>query len=157
MKLYLRKMPGGTLVADNDETAAFLQKKKVGAVLSGDFTEPRNYKFHRKIMALFKCCFDHFTELHDWNVQYRGMKVEPSFEMFRKQLTILAGHYEASYDIKGNIRLEAKSLSFANCSEEEAERIYSDVIGAALKQVFKFKVSEKQLRNMVDDILHFDG
>ena len=42
MKLYLRKMPGGTLVADNDETAAFLQKKKVGAVLSGDFTEPRN-------------------------------------------------------------------------------------------------------------------
>lgn len=155
MKLYLRKMPGGTLVADNDETAAFLQKKKVGAVLSGDFTEPRNYKFHRKIMALFKCCFDHFTELHDWNVQYRGMKVEPSFEMFRKQLTILAGHYDASYDIKGNVRMEAKSLSFASCTEEEAEKIFSDVITAALKHVYKATMTEAQLRKMVDEIIGF--
>lgn len=155
MKLYLRKMPGGTLVADNDETAAFLQKKKVGAVLSGDFTEPRNYKFLKKTHCLFRCCFEHFTELHDWSQQYRGMKVEPSLEMFRKQLTILAGHYTASYDIRGNVRLEAKSLSYANCSEEEAERIYQDVITAALNHVYKHKMTEAKLRAMVDDILAF--
>lgn len=155
MKLYLRKMPGGTLVADNDETAEYLQKKKVGAVLSGEFTEPRNYKFLQKTMCLFRCCFEHFTELHDWNQQYRGMKVEPSIEMFRKQLTILAGHYTASYDIRGNVRLEAKSLSYANCTEKQAEQIYKDVITAALKHVYKAAMTEAQLRKMVDDIIGF--
>ena len=154
-KLYLRKIPGGMLVPDNDETAEWLQKVKTGDVLGGEFSRPRNYKFHRKMMALFKVCFDYFTDQHEWNVQYRGMKVEPSFDLFRKQLTILAGHYNATYDIRGNVRLEAKSLSFANCSEEEAEKIYQDVITAALKQVFKFSISEEQLRKIVDDILAF--
>ena len=155
MKLYLKKMPGGTLVPDNEETAAWLQKKKVGAVLAGEFKEPRNYKFLQKTHCLFKVCFDYFTEIHEWNVQYRGMKVEPSIEMFRKQLTILAGHYTATFDIRGNVKLEAKSLSFANCTEEEAERIYQDVISAALKHVYKQTMSEAKLRSMVDDILAF--
>lgn len=154
-KLYLKKLPGGALVADNDETAEWLQKMKTGEVLAGEFARPRNYKFHKKLMALFGICFDYFTDQHDWNVQYKGMKVEPSFDMFRKQLTILAGHYTASYDVRGNVKLEAKSLSFANCSEEEAERVYSDVINASLRQVFKFKISEEQLRKTVDDILAF--
>jgi len=154
-KLYLKKLPGGALVADNDETAEWLQKMKIGEVLAGEFARPRNYKFHKKLMALFGVCFDYFTDQHDWNVRYRGMKVEPSFDMFRKQLTILAGHYTASYDVRGNVKLEAKSLSFANCSEEEAERVYSDVINASLRQVFKFKISEEQLRKTVDDILAF--
>ncbi|MND38629.1 hypothetical protein D3C76_47640 [compost metagenome] len=148
-------MPGGVLVPDNDETADWLQKKKTGAVLCAEFTQPRNYKFLKKMMALFHCCFDHFTDQQDWSQQYRGMKIEPSFDLFRKQLTILAGHYDATYDIRGNVRLEAKSLSFANCTEEEAERIYQDVISAAIKQVFKFTISEEQLRKTVEDILAF--
>lgn len=155
MRLYLRKVAGGALIPDNEETAELLNKLPLGQVLSGEYTRPRNYKFHKKIMALFQVCFEHFTDQYEWNVQYKGMKVEPSFDMFRKQLTILAGHYTASFDVRGKVRLEAKSLSFANCSEEEAEQIYSDVINAALKQVFKFKVSEKTLREMVDNIIGF--
>lgn len=155
MKLYLRKVGGGALIPDNDETAEWLQKLPLGQVLGGEFSRPRNYKFHKKLMALFKVCFDHFTDQYEWNVKYRGMKVEPSFDMFRKQLTILAGHYDATYDIMGRVRLEAKSLSFANCSEEEAEKIYSDVINAALKQVYRRSISEAQLRKIVDDIIGF--
>lgn len=155
MKAYFKKMPGGVLVPDNDETAEWLQKVKTGDVLGAEFARPRNYKFLKKTMVLFRVCFDHFTEHLDTGLEYRGMKVEPSFEMFRKQLTILAGHYIATYDIRGNVRLEAKSLSFASCSEEEAERIYSDVINAALKQVYRKGISEKELRRIVDDILAF--
>lgn len=151
-RLYFKKIPGGLVPAD-EEAAEWLQKIRTGDAVAGDFVRPRNYKFLQKTMCLFRVCFDHFVDTHEWNQQYRGMKVEPSFELFRKQLTILAGHYEATYDIRGNVRLEAKSLSFANCSEEEAQRIYQDVITAALKQVFKFKISEEQLRKTVDDIL----
>lgn len=155
MKVYFRKVQGGVLVPDNEETAAWLQKKKPGTVLAGEFSQPRNYQFLKKMMALFGCCFDYFKDNQDWAVEYKGQKVEPSFDLFRKQLTILAGHYEATYSINGEIRLEAKSLSFANASEEEVERIYSDVINAAIKHVFKLTIDEALLRKMVDDILAF--
>lgn len=154
-RLYFKKLPGGYLAPADDEAAEWLQKIKTGDAVAGEFVRPRNYKFHRKLMALYGVCFDYFTEQHEWNVQYRGMKVEPSFDMFRKQLTILAGHYTASFDIRGNVKLEAKSLSFANCTEEEVEKIFQDVITAALRQVFKFQISEEQLRKTVDDILAF--
>lgn len=155
MKLYFRKIAGGTLVPDNDETAEWLQKVKTGDVLGGEFSRPRNYKFLQKTMCLFRVCFDHFTEHLNTGLEYKGMKAEPSFERFRKDLTIMAGHYTATYDIRGNVRVEAKSLSFANCSEEEAEQIYSDVINAALKHVYRKTMSEKQLRKIVEDIIGF--
>ena len=163
MKCYFRKMPDGALVADNDETSDWLRSIKSGAILGGDFPDgddekihrPRNYLFLKKTMCLFRVCFDYFTENHEWNQTYKGIAIEPSFEMFRKNLTILAGHYTATYDIRGDVRLEAKSLSFAKCTEEEAGQIYSDVINAALKQVYSLSMTEDQLRKLVDEILRF--
>lgn len=154
-KIYLRKVQGGLLAPADDDAAEFLQKQKLGEPFSAEIVRPRNYKFHKKMFALYSVCFDHFVEHHDWNIQFRGMKIEPSRDLFRKQLTIMAGHYDATYDIKGNVRVEAKSISFASCSEEEFERIYSDTINAALKHVYKETMTEEQLRIVVDDILRF--
>lgn len=153
-RLYFKKMPGGLVPAD-DEAAEWLQKIKTGDAVAGDFVRPRNYKFHAKLICLYRVAYDYFADHLDGGMQYKGQKCTPSFDRFRRDLTILAGHYSATYGIKGDVRLEAKSISFANCSEEEAERIYSDVIDAAIKQVFKMNVSEDQLRQMVDNLLHF--
>lgn len=156
MRCYFRKMPGGTLVPDNDETVEYLQKIKTGAVLRGEFVQPRNYKFLQKTMCLFKYCFDVFSEqMEESQVEYKGMKAEPSLDRFRKDLTILAGHYTATYDITGALKLEAKSLSYGKCTEQEAERIYSDVINAALKQVFKLSMTEDELNKIVDQLLGY--
>lgn len=155
MKLFLRKMSDGALVADDNETSDWLQKIKIGAVLGGDFAQVRNYLFLQKTMCLFRLCFDRFVENHEWNQTYKGIAVEPSFDMFRKNLTILAGHFTPTFDIKGNLKLEAKSLSFAKCTEAEAEKIYSDVINAALKQVYSLSMTEDQLRKLVSDILRY--
>lgn len=156
MKGYFRKMPGGLLVPDNDETAAYLQKIKTGAVLSGEFVQPRNYKFLQKTMCLFQYCFDVFAEqMEESHLEYKGQKAEPSLDRFRHDLTILAGHYTATYDITGKVKLEAKSLSYGKCSEAEAERIYNDVINAALKQVFKLSMTEDELKTIVDQILGY--
>jgi hypothetical protein len=67
----------------------------------------------------------------------------------------LAGHYTATFDITGALKLEAKSLSYGKCSEQEAEKIYSDVINAALKQVFKMTMTEQELKTTVDQILGY--
>jgi hypothetical protein len=155
VKLYVRKVQGGVLVPDNDETAEWLQKVKNGEALAAEITRPRNYKFFKKMFALARVCFDYFVEQYDTGLEYKGMKAQPSFERFRKDMTILAGHYDATYDINGRVRLEAKSWSWANCSEEEQQQIYSDFINVALKKVFRMSVSEEQLRKMVDDILAF--
>lgn len=149
-------MPGGMLVPDNDETAEYVQKIKAGAVLSGEFKQPRNYRFLQKTMVLFNYCFDHFADrMGEVGLEYKGQRAEPSKERFRKDLTILAGHYSVTFDIQGKVKLEAKSLSFASCSEEEAERIYSDVINAALKHVVTVGFTEQELRETVDGLLRF--
>lgn len=156
MKAYFRKLPGGMLAPDNDETVEYLQKVKTGAVVSGEFVQPRNYKFLQKTICLFRYCFDHFAEtMAGAELDYKGMKAAPSFDRFRYDLTILAGHYTATFDILGNLKLEAKSLSYGKCSEDEAERIYSDVINAALKQVFKLSMTEQELKKTIDTILGY--
>ncbi len=149
-------MPGGVLVADNDDTAEYVQKIKVGAVVSGDFAQPRNYKFLQKTMVLFSYCYDHFADrMGEVGLEYKGQRAQPSKERFRKDLTILAGHYNVTYDIMGKVKLEAKSLSYGSCSEQEAERIYSDVINAALKHVVNVGFTEQELRDTVDGLLRF--
>lgn len=156
MKGYFKKLPGGMLAPDNDETVEYLQKVKTGAVVSGEFVQPRNYKFLQKTICLFRYCFDHFAEtMAGAELDYKGMKAAPSFDRFRYDLTILAGHYTATFDILGNLKLEAKSLSYGKCSEDEAERIYSDVINAALKQVFKLSMTEQELKKTIDTILGY--
>lgn len=154
-KLYLKKLPGGALVADNDETAEWLQRKKAGTVLSAEFKEPRNYKFLKKMHALFQLAYEYFGDNIACELEYKGQKVRPCYDRFRKELVILAGHYEPVFNIKGELRLEAKSISYAKCTEEEAERIFSDCINAALKHIYRFVVDEEQLRKMVDDLLAF--
>lgn len=154
MKLYLKKAQGGVLVPDDDEAVEWLQGVKNGTVLSAEVVRPRNYKFLRKVHALCRVSFDHFTEHLD-GAEYKGMKVEPAYERFRKDMTILAGYYTATFDINGNTRLEAKSWSFANSSEEEMQAIFSSLINVALKKIFKGCITEEKLRQIVDEIMSF--
>ncbi len=156
MKLYLRKLPGGMLVADDDESAAKLQKLPAGVGLGVSLKEERNYKFLQKTMTLFTYCFEHFSEaMEDCHLEWRGMKAAPCKEEFRKNLTILAGHYTVTITIAGKVKPVAKSLSYENCTEEEAQQIYNDVINAALKYVYQLRVSEQELKKIVDTILGY--
>lgn len=154
MKLYLRKIQGG-LIPDDEETAEAIKKIKIGDVVHGEFTKPANYKFFKKMHALVRLTFDRFTENLDLGMEYRGMKVEPSYEMFREQMTILAGFYTAHYDINGSVKVSAQSWAFGKMSEEEREKMYSALINVALRKFFAADLTEKQLREIVDQIMGF--
>lgn len=154
MKLFLRKIQGG-LIPDDEETAEAIKKIKIGDVVHGEFTKPANYKFFKKMHALTRLTFDRFTENLDIGLEYKGMKAEPSYERFRKEMTILAGYYTATYDIHGNVRVEAKSWSFGNMSEEEREAMFSALINVSLRKFFGAQLTEQKLRELVDQVLGF--
>lgn len=153
----LIKSPTGALVPFSEEDAAGLRKIKTGAPVRCEITQVRNPAFHRKFFALIKFLFDIWAERVPRKT-YKGVEVQPSIERFRKDLTILAGRYVAHYNIRGEVRLEAESISFASMGQEEFETLYSSVIDVALKKVIDAPdLTPDRVRNLVDQLMAYDG
>lgn len=141
----------------SEQDAEKIRRVKMGAAVRVKMRHQRNYKLLQKTMVLFQCAYEHFCEYGIVDLEYKGQKVMPSFDRFRKDLTILAGHYTSTFNIRGEVRLEANSLSYSECSEEEALKIYSDVLSAAIKNVYKYNTTEENLKRMVEQLSQFDG
>lgn len=156
-ELVMIRQPGGALVPATDEDAEALRKIKAGAAVRVDVKQIRNYKFLQKWFTLAKYAFDLWVERVPPK-EYKGRPVKPSFDRFRKDLIILAGHYDATFNAKGEIRLEAKSISFASMGEDEFEKLYSDTIDVVLQKILTgTKLTEDQLRNHVEAVLAYSG
>lgn len=155
MELIVEKCIDGSLRPATEEDAEKLTRFRVGVGVKVKMAQARNYAFLKKTMVLFQVAFDYYCEHGIGTMEYRGQKVEPSKERFRKDLTILAGHYTPTFDIRGNVRLEATSLSYANCTEEQAQAIYQSVITAALKNVYGGSMTEVALQEWIDKLLRF--
>lgn len=133
MQIDLVKHPGGLFSPVNDSDLERLQRFKNGETYTADIKLTRNPRFHRKVMAFFGFCFSH------WCADRAGLgsaDETTQFNRFRKDLTILAGFYDTVTNIRGEVRAEAKSLSYAQMEQEEFERCYSALINAAIKHVF---------------------
>ena len=107
-------------------------------------TRPRNIKFHRKMFCLFNFAFEH------WDAP-DNLK---NFEVFRKNLTILAGFYTEAMGLNGEIILEAKSLKFSKMDEIEFENLFSKIIDTVLKYVLK-NYTKDDLEQVIEEILRF--
>ncbi len=133
-ELVLTKTPTGALVPADAPSAEFIQRLKIGSSLRGEFKRQRNPKFHRKAFALFQLAFD------VWDapvLEYRGQPVAKNFDRFRRDLTILAGHYEAATNLRGEVRLEAKSLSFGSMDDNEFGKVYASILSVVWERVLK--------------------
>lgn len=156
MELILIKTADGSLRGADEASDAYLAKLRRGDIVRGKFTKPNNPQFHRKLMALFRLLFEQFEGRYGDSIQHRGEVVKPNFERFREDLTIVAGFYDKTFNLNGELRLTAKSLSFASMEPEERERVYSAVINAGLSRVLDRNWNEAKLRDAVDKILAFD-
>lgn len=115
----------------------------------------RNYLFFRKWWALVKYAYGHWEPPE---IDYKHSKVVPekNFERFRKDLTILAGHYEASYRINGEVRIEAKSVSYKEFPTDDSfKEFYSATIDAVLKHILK-NYTGQELERCVLEVMGFD-
>ena len=149
--ISVMKAPNGSLVPADTQSADLVAKMKVGQGLELSFKRNRNVKFHRKFFSLLNYAFD------AWEPEertYKGISVGKNFDQFRRDVTILAGFYDASFRLDGEVRLTAKSISFSNMDEEEFERLYSSVIDVLLQRIF-INQTRGDIANVVNNILAY--
>lgn len=140
------------LVPYDEAAAAFIQKMKVGELAHSDFKRVRNYKFHKKYFALVTFAFDQWEPRG--GLTYQGQAVTKNKDRFRKDVAILAGFFESTVNLKGEVRLEAKSISFAQMDEIEFEALYSATVDVVLQRVLT-RFTKDELENVVNQLLGF--
>jgi len=157
MQILLIRTMDGFAPAD-DEAAENMKRFKIGSVAMMDVRLMRNGAFFRKWWALVKLGFEHFEEA-SLDKEYKGQKIKPDFERFRKDITILAGFYRPVWNVKGEMRIEAESISFGSMTEERFTKLYDATIQVLLQKVFNGervkKWTETELRSLVDQISRF--
>jgi hypothetical protein len=103
---------GGDHTRAYEKFQRFVRALGVGEFFSFTYKKPRNQRLHRKFFALLTYAFDHWEPARGRKrLKHHGVPIEKNFEAFRKHITILAGYYTATYDLKGRLELEAKSIS----------------------------------------------
>jgi len=131
MKFNAQKLTGGILSPASDMDAEKLTKLKTGEVYKVTVTQARNPQFHKKVFALLNFSFNY------WKSDREFMDEAGQFDVFRSQLTVQAGYYNAYYKLDGSARIEAKSLSYGNMSQQEFEAFYSALINTVMDKVFQ--------------------
>jgi hypothetical protein len=145
----------GTLVPFDEEAANEIKKIAVGDTVRVTIKRARNIAFHRKMFSLFKLAFDAWDAPR---MEYKGQQVSKNFDRFRKDLTILAGHYTSSVNIKGDVRLEAASLSFAKMTDSEFSDVYRSILSVVWSRVMQHAgyKSEEELEKAVEELLRYE-
>ena len=97
-----------------------LAKIRIGEEVKASISRPRNYKFHKKYMALINLCFenqDHYSDI----------------QTFRYILQMKAGFFEIVETHEGKKVFFPKSISFAKMEENEFQEVYNKVLDVVLK------------------------
>ena len=124
---------------------------KSGKFLEADIKQKRNLKFHRKFFAMLNIGFEAFEpEQKD----YKGQIAVKNFDRFRKDVIILAGFYDATYDIQGNLKLEAKSISFGKMEDDEFNKVYNACCNVLLLKVLH-NYTREDLDSVVEQLTRF--
>jgi len=113
-----------------------LQKTKKNTPLRIEVIQERNYKFHKKVMALF-------------NLGFENQEKIANFDHYRKIITMRAGYYDTVITEHGTVYF-AQSISYANKDQKEFE----DVFNRLLDVLYKDLGSDKEtLRKEIENFM----
>lgn len=155
MEVLFTKGPNGALLPADDEQAALIKSLPTGGLVRAKISRVRNPQFMRKYFALLNYAYAMWQETQPPR-EWRGQEVRTSFERFREDVQILAGFGEPVFNVRGEMRLQSKSISFANMSETDFEQLYSHVIDVLLQKVLHSdRLTPEKLRTYVDQVLAF--
>ena len=134
----MMKFNGGILSPLNDEVTEKMAKFKNGEAYEIDIKLSRNPAFLRKAFAFFNFCYEHW----DGSMAHPDLEPKALLDRMRKDMTIMAGYYHVVVNLKGELRKEAKSLSFGSMTEDEFRDCYSSLINVAIRTIFRGMDSE---------------
>lgn len=149
--IVLTKTASGALVPVDPQAAEYIAKLKVGAGVTATVKRARNVQFHKKLFALLNLAFDAWEPAP---ATYKGEVVGKNFDQFRNDVIVLAGFYEMAVNLRGETRLTAKSISFANMAQDDFDQLYSKVIDVILARILT-NYSRDDLDAVVENILQF--
>lgn len=135
MKAIFEKGPGDVLIPVDPEAVKLVASTKLGEGFTVEVKKARNIKFHRLFFALLNFAFEMWDPPAER--EFRGQPIQKNFERFREEVLILAGHYEPTYSVDGSLKLQAKSIAFANCDEHEFRGVYSAVLDVVWERIFR--------------------
>ncbi len=155
MKGVFQKMPNGYLVPADETAEKLVRSVRVGEGVSLEGKKARNVRFHRKFFALLNLAFDAWEP--DPESKYAVLGVTKNFEVFREDITILAGHFHESWDLNGNLHLKAKSISFGNMDDLEFAEVYGSVLTVVWEKILRNAnyESEAEVERVVNELLRF--
>ena len=151
MDIFCHRINNALYPAHDSDLEA-LKKIKAGETVRLNMKRVRNYQFHKKYFALLNYAFDVWDPPDvDVPVYLRDAIPEKNFDRFRRDIIILAGFYETTVRLNGDVRVEAKSISFANMSEDEFEQLYDKTIDVIVKHCLR-NYSGDELRSIVEQV-----
>lgn len=131
-----------------------IKNMEPGEIIKFTFKKIRNGKFHRRFFAMLNVGFE-FWEPARKNKKYKGMAVTKNFDQFRSDILILSGFYVQTFNLKGELKLVAKSMSFSNMDQLEFERVYSSVCDVLLQKVLTTYKGRDELDEVVNRMIGF--
>lgn len=158
MKLNLVRVPNGYAFADADSAKA-AEKHRIGEAVTATVVKPRSTPFQRKYFALLRFAYDYWEPGEaDAPAEYRGQPLEKNFDRFREEVAILCGFYTPVWNIRGELRLEARSIAFSEMDGDDFLKLYNAAIGVLLQLVMRSKgFTAESIDDAVNTLLRFDG
>jgi len=121
MNIYLLNTVNGLIPLYGDDFDE-KRKLKIGEEYKATIVRPRNIKFHKKAMALFKIGCEN------------SKNVDMPFDSYRKYATIKAGYSKIFHTGKG-VYVEAESLAFDSMDQDRFQKVYNDVLNFIIKDI----------------------
>lgn len=155
-RVLMQKLPQGALVPTDAAGVELLAKIKSGSPVWIEVVRARNTPLHRKWFALLGIGYEAWEPPAIESGPYAGIVPEKDFEVFRKDITKLAGFVDVYVSADGSAIVQARSVSFDRMEQDEFDRLFSATINVLLKLVLLRK-TEAEVREWVETILRFDS
>ena len=150
MKLFVYKQSGKLTPCTSDD------KEKMGKMPKAEpfmisYIKVRNPRLHRLYFAFLDKVYTNIPETLEYVEHPKtGLVVKrwPEPVNFRKQMEIYAGHYTESITMKGELRLEAKSIKYEELDDIAFSDLYTgvkNVIGRIILPKMDMKLVEKEI------------
>lgn len=150
--IVLIKRPGDYLVPATEMDRQLLERIKIGEGITCNFRRKRSLWQHRKFFALMHFAFDCWEPTHE--PEYKGLPVVKEFNRFRKDVTIAAEYVDYVPNLRGEIRAQAKSISFDSMDEDEFGALYYRVADVLIAWVLK-RYTRDDIDRVVDELVRF--